>query len=169
MHVQIHINVPMEYANTIKILTPTQCRWGNCDTLIYNSFLTLFGRKEKNAMKWERKRSVPFEQLYLRLTFIETLSCRSSLSFLCEKGILPHILTHFSEVDSGYNENPVSCVCYFWKEKGLKATLYLCVSLTVCKSCILNYLERKNNYCPICEVQLNEAKPHLSLRYVNFF
>ncbi|KAL0279503.1 UNVERIFIED_CONTAM: hypothetical protein PYX00_001043 [Menopon gallinae] len=32
-----------------------------------------------------------------------------------------------------------------------------------CRSCIIKYLE-KNSFCPICEVQIHTAKPHLSLR-----
>lgn len=37
----------------------------------------------------------------------------------------------------------------------------MCVS--VCRSCIITYLE-KNSFCPICEVQIHETKPHLNLR-----
>ncbi|CAL8096019.1 unnamed protein product [Orchesella dallaii] len=45
----------------------------------------------------------------------------------------------------------------------IDATAIIECQHTFCKSCILKYLET-NSYCPICDVQLNKAKPHLSLR-----
>lgn len=34
---------------------------------------------------------------------------------------------------------------------------------TVCKSCIVKYLE-SNKYCPICEVQVHKSRPLLNIR-----
>ena len=51
--------------------------------------------------------------------------------------------------DSPGSEVPVSlCVCVCW---------------SVCRSCIIQYLE-SSKYCPICDVQVHKTRPLLNIR-----